>query len=83
MNLSNRTYDVLKAFCTTYIPAAIACFITIANALQVNSEIIEAVATIVSAADTFIGICLGISGGTSWTDKTIVPKGENKPSENV
>ena len=61
MLMSNETYDFLKQICTTYFPAAITCFITIASIVNMNPTYVEMVAGICTALNTFLGVCLGIS----------------------
>ena len=59
MNISNKTYDVLKFICTILLPALGTLYFALAQiwGLPYGEEIVGTIAAIT----TFIGVCIGIS----------------------
>lgn len=59
MKMSNETYDLLKRVAMIYFPGFIAFYTTVGNIWGIPCTA-EVVATL-AAANTFLGVCLGIS----------------------
>lgn len=59
MNISNKTYDILKFICTILLPALGTLYFALAQiwGLPYGEEIVGTIAAIT----TFIGVCIGIS----------------------
>lgn len=59
MKLSNKTYDILKWIALYFLPAAGTLYFAIANiwGLPYGEEVVGTI----TAADTFLGVILGIS----------------------
>lgn len=59
MKLSNKTYDILKWIALYFLPAAGTLYFAIANIWGLPYA--EEVVGTITAADTFLGVILGIS----------------------
>lgn len=59
MKMSNKTYDILKWIALYFLPAAGTLYFAIANiwSLPYGEEVVGTI----TAADTFLGVILGIS----------------------
>lgn len=64
MQLSNREYDILKKIALYILPAFATLVITIFTIWNIPYG--EAIAGTITAIDTFIGACLGISSKNYW-----------------
>lgn len=60
MTLNNKAYDILKWVCLVVIPAACTLLVTL-NTLWAWGLPIDAIVGTITAANTFIGMILGIS----------------------
>lgn len=68
MRISDKTYDLMKWLVMIVIPAAITFFGVIAQVVDIPHS--EAVITIATAGDTFLGTILGISSATYKAEQT-------------
>ena len=66
MNISNKTYDILKFICTILLPALGTLYFALAQiwGLPYGEEIVGTIA----AVTTFIGVCIGISSYNYYKD---------------
>lgn len=64
MQLSNKEYDILKKIALYILPAFATLVITIFTIWNIPYG--EAIAGTITAIDTFIGACLGISSKNYW-----------------
>lgn len=67
MKLQNSTYDILKKICLYFLPALATLVITIFTIWSLPYG--EAIAGTITAIDTFLGACLGISSKNYWEEK--------------
>ena len=64
MQLSNRTYDLLKALCLTWIPACTTFFVTLDSIFGWGYG--DVVAKVSAALCTLIGSLIGLSSATYY-----------------
>lgn len=67
MKMSNETYDLLKKICLYILPGLATLWISLAKiwGLPYGTEI----GATITAIDTFLGVCLGISSAKYWNEE--------------
>ena len=66
MKLSNDTYDILKFICQIILPAAGTLYFALAGIWGFPYG--EQIVGTITAIDTFLGVCLGISSKNYYSD---------------
>lgn len=68
MKMSNETYDLLKKICLYILPGLATLWISLAKiwGLPYGTEI----GATITAIDTFLGVCLGISSAKYWNEES-------------
>lgn len=67
MKISNKTYDILKWLCLIFLPAASTLYWTLSNIW--GWPYAEQVTGTIAAVTTFIGVIIGISTKTYYSEQ--------------
>lgn len=67
MKMSNDTYDILKFICQIILPATATLYFALAGIWGFPYG--EQIVGTITAIDTFLGVCLGISSKNYYSDK--------------
>ena len=66
MKMSNDTYDILKFICQIILPATATLYFALAGIWDFPYG--EQIVGTITAIDTFLGVCLGISSKNYYSD---------------